>query len=253
VDGDRTAARPVDARQVGVVGAGGGRRGPAPGARGAGGWGGGGAAGPRPPPPRPRAPPAPGGRPPPPGAGAGGGGCGRHDLREGLARDVLAPAATGLTGSGVRLIHLEEPWIPYAGIDDASWQPFQRAVGAIREAAGDAVLVLHAYYGDAAPHADGLRRLPVDAIGVDFVETPLDALPAPWETGLAAGVLDGRRSVIEDPADVAAFVRRAADRLEPTAVFVTSGSDLELAGPEVAGRKVGVLGDVARRLRQGTA
>ena len=175
------------------------------------------------------------------------------DVMLGLARDVLAPAAAMLAQSGHRLVHLEEPWIPYAGIDDGSWLALERAVATVREAASGAAVVMHTYYGDAAPHADRLRRLPVDAIGIDFVETPLDALPTPWESGLVAGCLDGRSSVLEDPGEVTAFVRRAADRLEPTALYVSSGSELELAGPEMAGRKLEVLGEVARQLREEAA
>jgi 5-methyltetrahydropteroyltriglutamate--homocysteine methyltransferase len=177
----------------------------------------------------------------------------RDDLMAGVARDVLAPAARRMSDAGFGLIHLEEPWLAYAGIDDAAWDRFEEAVGAVREAATGATVVLHTYYGDVAPHADRLRRLPVDAVGVDFVETDLEALPTPWETGLVAGCLDGRSSVLEDAAAVAAFVRRAVDRLEPTSLYLTSGSDLELAGPEVAPRKVEVLGEVAREVRGETA
>ncbi len=172
------------------------------------------------------------------------------DLMLGLARDVLAPAAARMAEAGHRLVHLEEPMIPYAGIDQGSWPALEQAVDVVREAAEGATVVLHAYYGDVAPHADRLRRLPVDAVGIDFVETGLDALPAPWGTGLVVGCVDGRSSVMEDPERVAAFVRRAADRLEPTALFVSSASELELAGPEVAPRKLALLGQVARRLRQ---
>ena len=85
------------------------------------------------------------------------------------------------------------------------------------------------------------------------METDLEALPSPWGTGLLAGCLNGRSSLLEDPASVAAFVRRAAERLEPTALYLSSGSELELAGPAVASGKVGVLGEVARRLRQEAA
>lgn len=177
----------------------------------------------------------------------------RDDLMIGLARDVLAPAAARLVAAGHRLVHLEEPWLPYAGIEHRSWSAFEAAVGAVREATGEATLVLHAYYGDAAPHAERLRRMPVDAIGVDFVETDLEALPAPWGTGLVVGCLDGRSSTLESVDRVVAFVRRAAERLEPGALFVSSGSDLELLGPEVASAKVELLGEVARRLREEAA
>jgi 5-methyltetrahydropteroyltriglutamate--homocysteine methyltransferase len=181
------------------------------------------------------------------------GGRNRDDLMRGLARDVLAPAAAALARAGHRLVHLEEPWIPYTGIDEGSWPAFEDAMAAVREAAAGAAVVLHASYADVAPHADRLRRLPVDAVGIDFVETPLQALPAPWGTGLVAGCIDGRRSTVEDPDLVASFVRRAWDRLEPTALYVSTGSELELAGPQVAPRKVAVLGEVARRLREEAA
>jgi 5-methyltetrahydropteroyltriglutamate--homocysteine methyltransferase len=171
-------------------------------------------------------------------------------MMEGLARDVLAPAVRELVGAGHRLIHLEEPWLAFSGIDDESWAPLERALGNIREAAGDSALVLHVYYGDTAPHADRLTELPVDAVGVDFAETDLDSLPKSWPTGLVAGCQDGRRSVVEPVDAVVELATRIRDRLQPTTLYLSSGSDLELLGPEVARRKVEVLGQAARRLRE---
>jgi 5-methyltetrahydropteroyltriglutamate--homocysteine methyltransferase len=167
-----------------------------------------------------------------------------------LARDVLGPAARELSESGHGLIHLEEPWLAFFGIEDRSWAPFAAALETVRDAAGGTPVALHLYYGDAAPHAERLVRLPVDAVGVDFAETDLDDLPAPWPLGLVAGCLDGRRSVIEPVEDVVAFVGRVRERLEPPALYLSSGSDLELLGPQMAGRKVEVLGEAARRLRE---
>jgi methionine synthase II (cobalamin-independent) len=90
----------------------------------------------------------------------------------------------------------------------------------------------------------------VDAVGIDFAETDLDALPAPWPIGLVAGCLDGRRSVVEPVDEVVGFATRVLKRLEPPTMFLTSGSDLELVGPEVARQKVEVLGQAGRRLRE---
>jgi 5-methyltetrahydropteroyltriglutamate--homocysteine methyltransferase len=167
-----------------------------------------------------------------------------------LARNVLAPAAGRLVAAGAALVHLEEPWLPYFGIEDSSWEALENALGPVREATEDAVLVLHLYYGDVAPYVDRLRRLPVDAVGIDFTVTDPKGLPAPLETGLVAGVLDGRRSVIEDPEAAAAFVLDVVDRLQPSTLHLSSGSDLELLGEQVARRKVEVLGETAARLRE---
>jgi 5-methyltetrahydropteroyltriglutamate--homocysteine methyltransferase len=174
----------------------------------------------------------------------------RDALMQDVGRDVLAPAAGRLVAAGSNLVHLEEPWLPSFGIEDSSWLALEQALGPIREATEDAVLVLHLYYGDAAPYVDRLRRLPVDAVGIDFTETDLDVLPAPLGTGLVAGVLDGRRSVPEDPQEVAGFVLRAVERLRPTSLHLSSGSDLELLGEQAARKKVEVLGEITGRLRE---
>jgi 5-methyltetrahydropteroyltriglutamate--homocysteine methyltransferase len=171
-------------------------------------------------------------------------------LIEVLARNVLAPAVGDLVRAGHVLVHLEEPWLTFSGIDHRSWAPLEAALGAIRDAAGGVPVVLHVYYGDAAPHAARLAGLPVDAVGIDFAETDVDDLPAPWPTGLVAGCLDGRRSVIERTDDVVAFARQVRNRLEPPTLYLTSGSDLELLGSQVAAGKVEVLGETARRLRE---
>lgn len=174
----------------------------------------------------------------------------RDELLKTLTGAILVPAITELRGAGYGLIHLEEPWLAYHGIEDESWDSFERAIAALRAAAGDATLILHTYYGDVAPYADRLRRLPVDAIGIDFDETDAEELPAPWEAGLLAGVFDGRRSITEAAGDVSQFVVEVVDRLQPTSLFVSSGSDLELSGPQVAPEKVRALGRSAQMLRE---
>jgi 5-methyltetrahydropteroyltriglutamate--homocysteine methyltransferase len=175
----------------------------------------------------------------------------RNALMESLAREVLAPVAGELERLGYRLIHLQEPWLPFFGIEDGDWPAFERSVGAIREAAPNVKLVLHAYFGNAGPHAERLVRLPVDAIGIDLVETDAASLPAPWPVGLAAGILDARRSVIEAADRTVGFAEDLAARLEPRALFVIPNGDLQLLGPAVAAGKIRVLGEVASRLREG--
>ena len=67
---------------------------------------------------------------------------------------------------------------------------------------------------------------------------------------LLAGVFDGRRSITEAAGDVSEFVAEVVDRLQPTALFLSSGSDLELTGPQVAPEKVRALGRAAQMLRE---
>ena len=98
----------------------------------------------------------------------------RNALMLELTREVLRPATATLIEHGCEVIHLQEPWLVYFGMEPSDWDDFQKAILELRQATEGATLVLHTYFGDAGPYADRLRRLPVDAIGVDFVETDLE-------------------------------------------------------------------------------
>jgi 5-methyltetrahydropteroyltriglutamate--homocysteine methyltransferase len=173
-----------------------------------------------------------------------------NELMEALAGEVLAPIARELVADGYEVIHFQEPWLPFFGVEDQDWPALERSVMAIREGSVGATLVLHCYFGDVAPHADRLVRLPVDAVGVDLVETDVAELPSPWPVGLAAGSLDARRSVIEDVEESVAFVEQLVDRLDPPSLYLVPNGDLQLLGPDVARRKIRVLGEAAARLRK---
>ena len=173
----------------------------------------------------------------------------RNALMRDLAREILRPLAQELSGRGYGLLHLQEPWLVYFGTDRGDWDDFEKAVGEIREVTEGATLVLNTYFGDAGPYADRLRRLPVDAVGIDFVETDVDELGTKWEVGLLAGVLDGRRSPIEPVEPTVEFARRAVETLGAPSLFVSSNSELELLPRDIARRKVLRLGEIAAQLK----
>jgi 5-methyltetrahydropteroyltriglutamate--homocysteine methyltransferase len=174
----------------------------------------------------------------------------RNALMMEMAREVLRPLAEVLVGRGYRLIHLEEPWLAYFGMEAGDWDEFEKALQEIHDATRGATLVLHTYFGDAGPFVDRLRRLPVDAIGIDFVETDIDELGKDWDIGLMAGVLDGRASPIESVEGTVAFARTVAETLQPRALFLSSNSELELLPRELARQKVLRLGEVSARLKE---
>jgi 5-methyltetrahydropteroyltriglutamate--homocysteine methyltransferase len=162
-----------------------------------------------------------------------------------LARKVIRPVADQLVDHGCTLIHLQEPWIVFHGIDIGDWKPFIEAVRVVTEGLR-ATTVLHTYFGDGAPIAARLFELPVDAIGFDFTQTDLEDLDSTRDKGLLIGCIDGRRSLLEGVEDVVALVERVVDKLHPQRVFVSSASDLELLPEELARMKVVALGTAAR-------
>ena len=174
----------------------------------------------------------------------------RNALMMDLTREILAPVGRALVERSYEVIHLQEPWLAYFGIENEDWADFEKALTEIRESLPEGVaLVLHVYFGDARPHLDRLRRMPVHALGVDLVETDPDSLGSGWDIGLLTGALDGRSSLMEDPSEVAAFLRRIAEQVQPPALYVSSNSDLELLPRDLAAQKVRTLGAVATQLR----
>jgi 5-methyltetrahydropteroyltriglutamate--homocysteine methyltransferase len=172
----------------------------------------------------------------------------RNALMQSLAAEVLRPAAEQLAAAGCRVIQLQEPWLGFFGCDAGDWPAIERAVGVLQEGL-PAGLLLHVYFGDAAPHLDRLRRLPVHAVGIDLVETDIAALPAPWPIGLLAGCLNGRSSVLESEEQIAAVAKRVAEQVTPKVLYLSASCDLEFLPREVAAQKVRRLGAAARQLR----
>lgn len=171
----------------------------------------------------------------------------RDALMRVLARDVLRPAAEELAARGAQVIHLQEPWLAAHGIDDGCWPLLAGALRRVRDGLGVPVVV-HTYFGDASPWLDRLRALPADAVGVDLTETDLTALSGRWRTGLLAGCIDGRSSLVEDAASTAALARRIIGMARPPWLILSSGCDLELLPRAVADRKTRALGEAARLL-----
>jgi 5-methyltetrahydropteroyltriglutamate--homocysteine methyltransferase len=172
-----------------------------------------------------------------------------NDVMQDFAAGVLKPLARQLASDGYGLIQLQEPWVASHGIEDDDWKPFAESVGVVTDGL-EATTVLHTYYGDASPWADRLRELPVDAVGFDFIHTDLDALGTEWPTGILVGCLDGRNSLIEPADHVIDFVKRAADRLEPSAIYLSVSSDLELLPQATARQKVLAMGEAGRQLKE---
>ncbi|HEY9288032.1 MAG TPA: hypothetical protein VIT43_08425 [Candidatus Dormibacteraeota bacterium] len=173
----------------------------------------------------------------------------RNELMLALARSLLRPAIDGAIRGGSKLIHLEEPWLGYYGIGQKDWAPLREALEILHRDLG-ATLVFHVYFGDAGPHLDQLRRLPVDAIGVDLTETDVGELGSDWDKALVAGVVDGRQSQLESLGSIVDVAQHLMQTVRPTALYLTSNCELAFLPTVVAERKVQRLGDAAKKLKE---
>jgi len=173
----------------------------------------------------------------------------RNQLMVALAERVLRPAIDAAVAAGSQMIHLEDPWLGYVGISSEDWAPLNDALEILHRDL-DATLAFHVYFGDAGPHVARLLGLPVDAIGVDLIETDLDALGSRWDKGLVAGVVNGRSSVLESVDNTVEVARHLADRVRPRNLYISSNCELGYLPTVVAERKVQRLGEAARKLKE---
>ncbi|MDQ4124750.1 MAG: hypothetical protein M3134_04000 [Actinomycetota bacterium] len=173
----------------------------------------------------------------------------RDALMLDLARDVLAPVASAAVSGGAAVVHLEDPWLAFYGIEDASWSALAKSIDALRSGV-DATVVFHTFFGDAAPHMEGLQGLPVDAVGIDLIASDTASIDVRGGIGVLLGCFDGRSSVVERADELVPVMSRLLDRLDPNLCFLSSSGDLQLVSEETARRKVAALGEVAAALKK---
>ncbi len=173
----------------------------------------------------------------------------RNRLMVDLAHRVLRPAIDAAVAGGAELIHLEDPWLGYFGIQRDDWAPLGEALQVLHRDL-KATLAFHVYFGDAGPHIAQLLRLPVDAIGVDLIETDVAELGSGWDKGLVAGIINGRSSILESLDNTVEVARHLADTVKPRNLYLTSNCELGYLPTSVAEQKVLRLGEAAHKAKE---
>ena len=110
-------------------------------------------------------------------------------------------------------------------------------------------IALQLPFGDSGDILGKLLELDIEAIGVDFYATALEALPRPFPKSLLAGVVDARNSLLEEPQQLAKFGRQLLEELDGGLHLVPNG-DLQFVPEKIAREKVLRLGEVSRLLKE---
>jgi 5-methyltetrahydropteroyltriglutamate--homocysteine methyltransferase len=161
-----------------------------------------------------------------------------------VAEGVLGPQIRWLAGNGCAMVVLQETALFEGGIDI---YPLSEALDALQS---PLPVALQLPFGDSGDILGELVELDVEAIGVDFYATDLEALPRPFPKTLLAGVVDARNSLLEEPAEISAFGRQLLEGLEGELHLVPNG-DLQFVPEKIASQKVLRLGEAARKLKEG--
>jgi 5-methyltetrahydropteroyltriglutamate--homocysteine methyltransferase len=162
---------------------------------------------------------------------------------EAVAEGVLGPQIRWLAGNGCAMVVLQETALFGARIDV---YPLGDALDALES---PLPLALQLPFGDSGDVLGELVELDVEAVGVDFYATDLEALPRPFPKTLLAGVVDARNSLLEEPEELAKFGRELLEELEGELHLVPNG-DLQFVPEKIARQKVLRLGEAARILKE---
>ncbi|MGQ0537245.1 MAG: hypothetical protein ACT4PT_14375 [Methanobacteriota archaeon] len=165
-----------------------------------------------------------------------------------FAEHVLRPQAVALAKAGCSFIEFLDPEVVVRPPDEDGWEHLRQAVEVttkgIKAKTGFAT-----FFASAAPVLRDLAELPVDVLGIDFLATDLEAVAEiDLPRGLAAGVVDGRASLVETPDHLVAFAREAASEIGPRELFLTSNCDLEYVPERIASEKLAALGKAVKTL-----
>ena len=155
-----------------------------------------------------------------------------------------------LAAKNVSFIQLNEPFIPYHKVKKSEIALLGKALLQLKKAKGKAALAVNGYFGDTTDLVTALAgNKAVDVLGIDFVFTPLAALPKKLPHAIIAGVVDGRNSLIEEKTVITRFVTHAKKHFGDTDIYLSNNSDLDLLPEPVAKEKVRLLGDVTKSFK----
>jgi 5-methyltetrahydropteroyltriglutamate--homocysteine methyltransferase len=161
---------------------------------------------------------------------------------------ALAAEVKALADAGADIVQIDEPAIiKYPG----DWEIFTRALEPIcamrdeaRKTGRKLHLALYVYFCDPTPLYEKLAHLPVDVLGLDFTySTKLaDAVASAGSPRpLALGLVDGRNTKLESPAEVARVVERLLPKIKGERAYLGTSCGLEYLPRDRAAAKLGLL------------
>jgi 5-methyltetrahydropteroyltriglutamate--homocysteine methyltransferase len=159
-----------------------------------------------------------------------------------MAAKVLAPQIDAYGQAGCALVVLSDPFLPREkGVADL--------VTALAELPQSVPLALQLPFGDAASVLEELADAPVEAVGIDFYATSLEALPEGYPKEILAGVIDARSSALESPTEIAGFAEQLSQR-RPAGLSLGPNGDLQFVPEPIAREKIARLGRAQAALEE---
>ncbi|MBI2059781.1 MAG: hypothetical protein HYT87_08430 [Nitrospirae bacterium] len=173
-----------------------------------------------------------------------------EDAAEILAKPVAAEVRA-LADAGAEWIQVEEPSLAKKDVDIRRYKALFKP---IVSAKGKAKIIFAVYFGNCASLWGALQELDVDVLCVDFCYSPRlvqEIKSTGCPKGLAAGLLDGRNTRLENPRKIADLLSEIAAKVRSGPLFLTTSCGLEFLPRDRAEQKLNLMNEV-RTLLKGT-
>jgi len=163
---------------------------------------------------------------------------------------VLKEEVRRLEGAGVSQIQLSEPSMVTKNPSREWIERTRNAISTIRRGSRIEVMI-HTYFGTIEKILPDLLDFDIDIIGIDFYQTELESITDIDITKtIACGCIDSRNSIVEDRYQIADFVRRVVEKLNPPGICLCPNCDLEFLPRAKADQKAMELGRAYRLLKE---
>ncbi|HEX8931844.1 MAG TPA: hypothetical protein VF810_01685 [Patescibacteria group bacterium] len=165
--------------------------------------------------------------------------------------EIMIKIVEHLVAKKVKFVQFNEPFIPYYQIKKSEVALLGKALSQFKRVKGDTLLAVQGYFGDTSVLVNTLAgNSALDALGVDFLKTPLQSLPKKLPQAIIAGVLDGRNSLLEEKDVIKDFAEKIIKYFDTKILYLSNNSDLDLLPEAVASAKIKLLGQIRKELQK---
>jgi len=163
--------------------------------------------------------------------------------------EMMSKEISRIVDAGCRLIQLIGPAIPLSKdnneLDDA-FEGIKRITKGL-----SAKTYLYINHNDASNIFSELQDCKVDGIGIDFTVTkPIKLKKLKGINGITCGLLDVHNTRMEKPKEIAKLVKAITKEIQPKETYLTSTGDLEGLPLEFANKKVEIMGNTLKILKE---
>ncbi len=169
-----------------------------------------------------------------------------NDFEGNLAKltEIYIKEIGELKANGAELIQFDEPAILHNPDD---FELFKSVYAKMIAQTVIPEILITLYFGDATPQIDNLADLPVDGICFDFTYSPgLDKALAGFSKNIGLGLIDGRNTKMEKPAEISRKAEAIINKIKSEKVYITTSCGLEFLPRDRAFNKLKLCADVAK-------